>query len=294
MILSVVVCGIPACGFKFGNASRQTDSQTTTAEKSVNQTPEISALARKKKNSSDMKTGTYRFEEGSNSGDLTVEELGNNRLKVNLAANYEYKTGGEWMANSGGAAGTVTLNGNTAILVPEDFKDCEIKMTFVDFDTVSVKQKGTDSDCGFGASVTVEGIYKRIITDDEPPGNNATSSQNGDLDVAVVEKKAVDLYRLRFQPGKYSGEVRGTIRFKQAITYIVGAKKGQWMSVKLMDLPVGKDITFRLLGPGGVEPMGREEFRNDWGGQVPASGDYQIQLSTTEDIADYKLFVVIE
>src|SRR5688500_14233140 len=143
IIRFLLILSISACSFKVGNTPAQTDSQKATAEKSDNQVPESGVLGKKKNNSSDTKTGTYRFEKGSYSGDLTVEELGSDRLKINLAANYEYKTGGEWMANSGGTSGTVSLNGNTATLVPEDFRNCEIKMTFVDFDTVTVKQKGT-------------------------------------------------------------------------------------------------------------------------------------------------------
>ena len=292
MILLLLISGISACSFKIGNTSGQSDSQNTTAGKSDNQTAESGALVKKKNN--EMKTGTYRFEQGSYSGDLTVEELGNNRLKVNLSANYEYKSGGEWMANSGGASGVVTLSGNTATLVPEDFKDCEIKLTFVDFNTVAVKQKGTDSDCGFGASVNAEGTYKRIITDDEPPAKDTSDNQKSKPDTAIVEKKGVDLYRVRFQPGKYDGEVSGKIKFKQAVTYIIGVKKGQMLNLKLMDLPEDKDISIRVIAPGGKDITEGGEFRDGWLGTAAVTGDYQIQLSTTEEITDYRLFMVIE
>jgi hypothetical protein len=293
-ILLLIISGFSACSFKVGNASGQPDSQTKTAEKSDNQSPESSALGRKNNNSPGTKTGSYRFEKGNYSGDLTVEELDNNRLKVNLAVNYEYKVDGEWMANSGTASGVVSLNGNTSALVPEDFKNCEIKMTFIDFNTVNVKQKGTETDCGFGASVYADGTYNRIITDDVPPAKDTNADRNSNSDEAIVEKKGIDVYRVRFKPGKYDGEVWGKIKFKQVITYIIGVKKGQMLNLKLMNLPDDKDISINVVGPGGADLTKGGEFRDGWLGTVPATGDYQIQLSTTEEITDYKLFMVIE
>jgi hypothetical protein len=61
-------------------------------------------------------------------------------------------------ANVGTAEGEATLAGDSAEFRPEGTQDCVITLKFAGRRLV-VRQRGTDSECGFGANVSAAGTY---------------------------------------------------------------------------------------------------------------------------------------
>lgn len=96
-----------------------------------------------------------------------VLALGGNRLRVEFLGVYEFRLpDGERMAHTGTASGIVTLAGDTATFMPEDFERCRITLRFSGRRLI-VNQTGMDSDCGFGHNVYASGTY--IKRSSRPP-----------------------------------------------------------------------------------------------------------------------------
>lgn len=94
----------------------------------------------------------------SKRGIIRVWALGQQRLRVEFYGLYEYNTPAGPIANLGEARGIAEIEGDTAILKPEDMKNrCTIKLQFVGKRLV-VSQ---DGECGFGKHVTAAGEYKK-------------------------------------------------------------------------------------------------------------------------------------
>lgn len=97
-------------------------------------------------------TGSY--ESGSNS--LDVLRLLDNRVKFYLFAMWKSPANGE-VSHFGEVCAVVPLIDNTAIY---ESGECRIKMKFAGR-KVTVTQIGNDADCGFGANVTADGVYRK-------------------------------------------------------------------------------------------------------------------------------------
>ncbi len=94
----------------------------------------------------------------SKRGIIRVWALGKQQLRVEFYGLYEYNTPAGPIANLGEARGIAEIEGDTAILKPEDMKNrCTIKLQFVGKQLV-VSQ---DGECGFGKHVTSEGEYRK-------------------------------------------------------------------------------------------------------------------------------------
>ena len=89
---------------------------------------------------------------------FSILALGQNKLKVQFEGVYHTIAKS---VNTGDLLAEATIEGNVATLVPEDFKECKITLTFLPGKLV-VKQN--DDDCGFGHNVRSDGTYKRIKT----------------------------------------------------------------------------------------------------------------------------------
>ena len=113
-------------------------------------------------------TGTYRDAE-SNS-EIRILALGHGKLKVQLALIYEFKSGGEPMANLGDASGEATIENDIAVFVPQEAGDCRITMTFLPNGKLKVEQQGEQ--CGFGHNVRAEGTFRKI-SDHKPKFDDA-------------------------------------------------------------------------------------------------------------------------
>ena len=101
-------------------------------------------------------TGSYV----NRSGDWKILDLGDGKLKVACSLTYAYKVRGLLTANTGEGSGTADINGTTALFKPEGTTACTITLKFAG-KRLSVKQEGSDADCGFGHNVYANGTYSR-------------------------------------------------------------------------------------------------------------------------------------
>ncbi len=85
--------------------------------------------------------------------------LGGGKLKVDFDGVFEYKTANGLMANIGQGAGIATIEGDTAVFVPNGTAaDGKITLKFSG-GKLSAVQEG---DCGFGHRVRADGTYRKI------------------------------------------------------------------------------------------------------------------------------------
>jgi hypothetical protein len=102
--------------------------------------------------------GTFKM----NGNEFKILALGKGQLKVAFFGTYEYKmSNGQPMANTGEAAGTATIEGDTATFVPLETDACTIKMVFLRGGKLKVTQEGDSAVCGFGNNVNATGTYKK-------------------------------------------------------------------------------------------------------------------------------------
>lgn len=283
MILILTISSVSACSFKVGNAVSQANSKTVEKE---NRSNESSAIVKNTTaNALSGLTGTYRFKSENYNNTISVEEQGDSRLRAHLYASYEYKINGELNANVGEAKGIVTLNGDTAVFVPEETEDCKIVLKFSG-KKIIVKQE-SKSNCGFGLNVSAEGTYTKVSDkfDFSDSDENSTSEQNPTSE------------RIRFAPGKSSIVISGNITKGKEKVYILGVRSGQTIKVKITDGGENNDVVFYIVAPDGLRPMGDEEgggYDSAWSGKLQKSGDYKIVVSTIESQnTPYKIFIEI-
>lgn len=99
--------------------------------------------------------GTWR----SKNGEIKVWALGNQKLRVEILASYEYNSAAGPMANTGEGRGEAFIEGDTATFKPEGAEDeCKITMKF----TRGKMLVTQESNCGFGHNVTADGTYKKV------------------------------------------------------------------------------------------------------------------------------------
>ncbi|MEZ5426778.1 MAG: hypothetical protein R2747_10960 [Pyrinomonadaceae bacterium] len=100
--------------------------------------------------------------------------------------------------------------------------------------------------------------------------------------------------RIRFAKGKYSATVSNSVIRGDRDTYIVGAKKGQKMTVKITALEDNAAFTILTPKEDYLENAGEYDDQTNWSGTLPDSGDYRIEVGGTRGNATYKLTVTIK
>lgn len=111
-------------------------------------TPPVKVVTAKQVN------GTWKNEQGV----FKVWALGKQRLQVEFSVAYTYESQMGPMANTGEGKGIAFIEGDTAILKPDDSDEsCKITMRFGD-GLLIVQESG---DCGMGHNVTATGKYKK-------------------------------------------------------------------------------------------------------------------------------------
>lgn len=236
-------------------------------------------------------TGTYRYRSVLYNNTriinnaIGVEEKGGNRLEISIAANYERKgSTGAWEVDSGSTGGIVTLKGDTAILIPENSSDCEFTLKFSG-NKIIVQQKGQPFDCGLAGNTYANGTYVK------------TSNELNYNEMVDYVPSAGD-ERIRFASGKSSTVVSGKISSREQKTYLIGARAGQTIEIKITDGGANHDVVFSLIAPDGVNLMGDDEsgdgYDTGWKGKLPKTGDYKIVVGTIEsEKANFKMSVSI-
>lgn len=101
--------------------------------------------------------------------------------------------------------------------------------------------------------------------------------------------------RIEFKRGATSTTIRGTVRGGEQAEYVLSAKQGQRLTIKLASVPA-KSSVFDLRGPDEVD-LGLEYDANyDYSAKLPATGDYLIFVSRptqAKGTSRYKLTVTV-
>jgi len=101
--------------------------------------------------------------------------------------------------------------------------------------------------------------------------------------------------RIEFKRGANSTTISGTVRGEEEAEYVLGAKKGQRLVIKLTSVPA-KSSVFQLLGPDN-DTLGLEFDANwDYSGKLPKTGDYLITVARptqSKGTSKYKLTVTV-
>jgi hypothetical protein len=92
--------------------------------------------------------------------------------------------------------------------------------------------------------------------------------------------------RISFKRGATSATVKGTVAKGGPDFYLVGAKAGQTMTVKV----TGK-VTFGIYSDG--ETLTEDDGNTNWSDELPADGDYQIKVFSSGGAQNYTLTVSI-
>ena len=100
--------------------------------------------------------------------------------------------------------------------------------------------------------------------------------------------------RVKFAKGKSSATFSGGIVRGDRDTYLVGAKAGQKMSVKISSLE--KNAVFQIQGSRDgkyLKNASETDDQTNWSGTLPDDGDYKIIVGGTRGNASYKLSIAI-
>lgn len=99
--------------------------------------------------------------------------------------------------------------------------------------------------------------------------------------------------RIKFAKGKHSATVSYAVVRGDVDTYILGARAGQTMSVKITS--VEKNAVFSIEGPDGeyLPGAGETDDATRVTASLPMNGDYKVVVGGTRGNATYKLTVSI-
>lgn len=114
------------------------------------------------------------------------------------------------------------------------------------------------------------------------------------LSAAAVTSADGITKRVKFAKGKSSATLSGGVIRGDRDTYILGAKAGQTMSVRITS--VENNAVFQIEGPGGkyLQNAGEEDDATNIAASLPDSGDYRIIVGGTRGNASYRLTVSIK
>ena len=100
--------------------------------------------------------------------------------------------------------------------------------------------------------------------------------------------------RIRFARGGSSATVEGAVVRGERAVYLVGARAGQQMRVRVASPE--NNAVFQLHAPGGrgtLPGAGEADDATAWSGALPRTGDYRIVVGGTRGNASYSLHVAI-
>lgn len=95
--------------------------------------------------------------------------------------------------------------------------------------------------------------------------------------------------RVKFASGANSTTIKQSVIRGERDTYLLGAKQGQQMNLKITSLE--NNAVFDVTAPDGKTI---KQEATTWSGKLPANGDYQIVVGGTRGNATYELIVEIK
>jgi hypothetical protein len=111
------------------------------------------------------------------------------------------------------------------------------------------------------------------------------------LGAGAVQEQA---RRIRFARGSTSATVEGAVVRGERQVYLLGARAGQRMEVRVVSPE--RNTVFQLYAPGrgGALPgAGEADDATTWSGTLPRGGDYRLVVGGTRGNASYTLHVSI-
>ncbi len=114
------------------------------------------------------------------------------------------------------------------------------------------------------------------------------------LSLASITSADGIIKRLKFAKGRSSTTVSNSVIRGDLDTYIVGAREGQTMRVRITSLE--NNAVFQIEGADGsyLSGAGEEDDATNWSGELPATGDNEITVGGTRGNASYKFTVSIK
>lgn len=106
--------------------------------------------------------------------------------------------------------------------------------------------------------------------------------------------QADEFRRIKFAKGKTSITISGAVLRDEVNTYIVKARRGQRMSVKVSSTENNAVISILDTAFEYIKGVGEMDNRTDWSGKLPESGDYKIEVAPTRGNASYRLTISIK
>lgn len=109
---------------------------------------------------------------------------------------------------------------------------------------------------------------------------------------SVVSAQTGKTKTVRFQRGKNSAVLKGAVVRGTQDRYIVGAKNGQTITVKVTSIE--KNANFTVYFSGEQESLKDSEEATNWTGKLPADNNYVIVVAPTRGNATYTLTITIK
>jgi hypothetical protein len=98
--------------------------------------------------------------------------------------------------------------------------------------------------------------------------------------------------RVQFARGAHGATLREHVSRDEAMLYIVGAKAGQSMTLKLDG---DAKTSFDLSGPKDSSGQAMASGETEWAGELPANGDYKIFVFTEDRVkAPFPLKITVQ
>jgi hypothetical protein len=101
--------------------------------------------------------------------------------------------------------------------------------------------------------------------------------------------------RIEFKRGTTSTTMSGTVRGSEEMEYVLAAKKGQRLTIKITSVPLRSSV-FQLLGED-QDTLGLEHDANfNYSGVLPKDGDYFINVrrpTEAKGTSRYKLTITV-
>ena len=140
----------------------------------------------------------------------------------------------------------------------------------------------------FSANLPATGTYKIIVTSDKGDDSFTVDFIVGGGAKATPEPPRTGglTTTVKFRKGKSSATYKNAVVRGERNTYVLGAGKGQMMSVSISSLE--NNAVFQIRGPNGylsgAEP-GTD--RRSWSGRLPSNGKYRVIVGGTRGNATY-------
>lgn len=116
----------------------------------------------------------------------------------------------------------------------------------------------------------------------------------GSISASAQRSGTAEPLRIEFKRGTNSTALSGTVRGSEEAEYVLAARQGQQIIVKLTSMP-RRSSCFELRGPD--QPYGAPvDCYYDYSGTLPKTGDYLIfvvRTATARETSAYKLSVSV-